>query len=593
MMKYFFVSWWLFAALSHLGCGSRDLPQGDMDTIDVVPNSYILGLWDQTSTGNVSQLLEPLANVGSKVEFEVIGRVELSQSSQVLAANSFLSKPLSEKKSAMTLFRVDLSEGSSSSDVFTSVDANLVALWEPNRINHLFVSRQVPVSILNHQRPWRTTFTSDNFFADLYERYQDNGGQWWLDAIRVDRVFEALGKRDLEKLPDSTLEQQAPVIAILDSGIDYLHPALSAKVWVNPSPGLSGCENDEYGCDTTVGSAHPLGMGPAIPFATEKPGESCPIEIIQGKAFLNGACIHGTHVAGLIVANDESGVSGICPQCKFLSIKVVENIEGEGKVPDSAILKGLKYVQNINQLHGGLVKVVNSSFGKFEQSLSVTLLVKELMESGVVVVGASGNENTSERVFPAALEEVIGVTAISREGKKASYANFGSWISLSAPGGDVERGSRSDEAISSTVPGGGVYLSQGTSVASPLVAGVAGLIQMLEPNLYGVYLQKRLLGSANRKLYDIDFADGYNSPYGPKYGKDDLPGLLGRGILDGFAAYLGEFNDAGSLTNSQRVSPECGHIIVKNSAAELPYFVLIMCYLMPIILIAVRRKGGA
>ena len=583
------MSWLLFfISLFLVSCGGKDVRMGETERkVMVVPNSYILGLWDQESMSK--GLLQRDKSLFSFARIEQIGEAS-AFGVHDRRNDSFFSQPPPENNGSLALFRVDLHQDVDSQAFLDKLDHKVVAIWEPNRLNHLFSKKKIAVGspniVKNLQAPY---LKNNNFFEGFYERYEEVGGYWWLDAIRMGEVYQALGQRDLDALPDDKLAALAPVIAILDSGIDYQHPALSGKIWINPTPGLAGCENDEYGCDTTASSRFPLGKGPAIPFGTKAVGESCPVETVQGQTFLNGACIHGTHVAGLIVANDEYGVAGVCPQCKVLSIKVVENIDGEGKVPDSAILKGLKYVQNINKMHGGIVKLVNSSFGKFEQSLSVSLVVKELMATGVVVVGASGNENTTERVFPAALDEVIAVTALSREGKKASYSNFGTWISLSAPGGDVEFGSRSDEAIVSTVPGGDIYLSQGTSVATPLVTGVAGLIQMLEPDLQGWLLRQRLLGSADRKLYDIDFAGGYNNSYGPKHGLESVPGLLGRGMLDGNAAYLGELTQEDELTPSERVPPQCGEIIMKKRGDAPSLLVLIFFYLMPIILLGVRR----
>ncbi|NRA44719.1 MAG: S8 family serine peptidase [Oligoflexales bacterium] len=591
MNRLYFVFLLAVASLSLSNCGNKELDVDRSTKKNLrVPGSYILGL-------RLEHEPDPLRLMSKHLKSTHLSNIEYLGKTPLSLPLEPRYKSISDRDSALegslSLFRVDLKSGVQEWDFLDSLDYDSIVIWEPNRINELFTKEWVPVSSPKRPslKPKSKIIQDQNFFSDLYDRYQDLGGNWWLDSIRVGELYQALGQRDLDALPDASLGDLAPVIAILDSGIDFLHPALRSKIWLNPNPGQSGCENDEYGCDTTLGASKLLGQGPAVPFGTQFAGEPCPVETIQGQTFLNGACIHGTHVAGLIVADDAYGVAGVCPHCKILSIKVVENIDGEGKVPDSAILKGLKYVQNINKMHGGIVKLVNSSFGKFEQSRSVSLVVKELMNHGVVVVGASGNENTSERVFPAALEDVIAVTALSREGRKASYANFGSWISLAAPGGDVEIGSRSDEAIISTVPGGDVYLSQGTSVATPLVTGVAGLIQMLEPGLQAQNLKYRLLASADRKLYDMDFADGYNQSYGPKYGREPIPGQLGRGILDGLAAYLGESRWDHEPPQTQRVSPNCGEITVENGAAGHSFLFLIFLYLMPIILLGVRRRG--
>ena len=77
---------------------------------------------------------------------------------------------------------------------------------------------------------------------------------------------------------------------------------------------------------------------------------------------------HGTHIAGIIAGDPEKGVPGICPLCKLIILKIVEDNDGIGKVTDSSILKALQYIYLINTKGLGQVRLINSSFGKFEHS---------------------------------------------------------------------------------------------------------------------------------------------------------------------------------------------------------------------------------
>jgi thermitase len=166
---------------------------------------------------------------------------------------------------------------------------------------------------------------------------------------------------------------------------------------------------------------------------------------------------HGTHVAGTVAAvtNNGVGVAAVCPSCKLL---VAKSGDSQG-LWDSDVVQGIYWsVQN-------RAKVINLSLGFAASSRIVEHAVNYAWGQGVVVVAAAGNDNTDKPSYPAAYKNVISVAATDQMDNKASFSNYGK-IDVAAPGVD----------ILSTVPGGGYEAWAGTSMASPHVAALAGLL---------------------------------------------------------------------------------------------------------------------
>src|SRR3989344_7750262 len=132
-------------------------------------------------------------------------------------------------------------------------------------------------------------------------------------------------------------------------------------------------------------------------------------------------------------------------------------------------------------------RVANMSFGSSSPSTTLETALNYAYSSKVVLVAAAGNLNHNGKLYPAAYSNVIAVSATSRNDSKSSYSSFGDWVDVSAPGGD---GQQQTDWILSTLPKTGTlsdpsgygYL-MGTSMASPHVAGLAGLILSEDPSL--------------------------------------------------------------------------------------------------------------
>lgn len=377
---------------------------------------------------------------------------------------------------------------------------------------------------------------------------------WWIRNIYTEEAFSQLQARQQDDFnSDLSLTARPPVIAIMDSGVDYQHDSLRNKIWENEKIGASSCINDRFGCNTTRATKGNLGTGDVHPYLTPGPGAGCETD----DAVKKGTCQHGTHVAGIAVGEPKQEGGGICPVCKIMVLRVVK--ESDGGIPDSAILNAFKYITLFKRNNAGLVKVVNASLGKFQRSKAVGLMVRLLRGSGqgILVVGAAGNEDTMTRSYPAAFSDAIAVSAVDDKGRKAAYSNYGVWVDIAAPGGSES------VPINSTVPGGLYFPLQGTSMAAPVVSGVAGLLIAQNPNISFSALRNTLLSSANRSLYEADSEDAQfnrRNYYRKVTGDSVRRPMLGSGVLDAKAAVAGESNALEIPGLGKRVEPGCGSV---------------------------------
>ena len=167
---------------------------------------------------------------------------------------------------------------------------------------------------------------------------------------------------------------------------------------------------------------------------------------------------HGTHVAGTIGAatNNGRGVAAVCPGCKLMVAKT----GGDRGFSDADIAQGIYWSVN------NRARVINLSIGGEDFSWALKHAVDYAWEHRVVVVAAAGNDDTHRPSYPEAYGHAISVVATNRSDRKAPFSNYGTTVDVAAPGVNIW----------STVPGAGYDTKSGTSMASPHVAAVAGLL---------------------------------------------------------------------------------------------------------------------
>jgi subtilisin family serine protease len=253
--------------------------------------------------------------------------------------------------------------------------------------------------------------------------------QWNLPQIHMERAWDITQG-------DSTI-----VIAIVDTGVDWMHPDLAANMWTNPTDGSHGY--DVYNEDN-----NPM------------PGFS-----------------HGTQVAGIAAAvtNNRRGVAGVAPKCKIMAVKASPDANSID------ILHGYEGIQWAT-LHGA--HIINCSWGG-SFSLFGEEIVKEALAKGIVIVASAGNDGLDLSDFPqypACYDGVLAVSATDISDKISSYSNYGYTVGVSAPGDQIE----------STYPNNEYITEWGTSFSSPVVAGVAALVKSLHKDFTARQIQEQI-----------------------------------------------------------------------------------------------------
>ncbi|MFC1641044.1 S8 family peptidase, partial [Patescibacteria group bacterium] len=208
---------------------------------------------------------------------------------------------------------------------------------------------------------------------------------------------------------------------------------------------------------------------------------------------------HGTHVAGIAAGhgNNEKGVAGVCYKCKVMPVKVLAD-DGFGST--LTISRGIEYATESG------ADIINLSLGVPEHKLvpnddAMETAVNEAHEAGITVVAAAGNWGIDEKVYPAALDNVIAVGATNANDERWDGSQYGSWVDVAAPGqGICSAVSNNPDALRDCkgVANNNKYLTvSGTSMASPYVAGLVGLILSKNASLTPDQIKEILIDSGD------------------------------------------------------------------------------------------------
>ncbi len=226
-------------------------------------------------------------------------------------------------------------------------------------------------------------------------------------------------------------------LAVIDDAVDWFHEDLYDAVW--------------YGYDFAMNDADP----------TPDNGQE-----------------HGTHVTGTISAtiNNGIGVAGMLVDTIYFA-KATDNTSA---FSDAGIVNALNSIASNPK-----IRVINMSFGSYAQNSAIETALQNAYNNGKLLIAAAGNDATSDPMYPASYAIVVCVSAVGVDASgnltDASYSNYGSTIDVSAPGGESSNGYPIISTLPSNNYGGANW--EGTSMASPHVTGVAGLIFAINPLL--------------------------------------------------------------------------------------------------------------
>lgn len=233
-----------------------------------------------------------------------------------------------------------------------------------------------------------------------------SGLQWYLDGAGV--PSEGIHYSNVAQNSSG----KAPIVAVVDTGVDYTHEDLAPHMWKNPYSSLEGT----YGYD--------FGDGDSDPSDQDEDG-------------------HGTHCAGVIsaVTNNGKGISGVCSNAKIMALKIFRY---QGQASNSAVIGAFNYIYEAQQLGANIV-AVNCSWGGGESSSIIKSLIQKIGKAGAVFVFAAGNEgknhdtlSSKECPYDINSPYIVKVGASDTSDNRAVYSDYGaSSVNLFAPGSQI------------------------------------------------------------------------------------------------------------------------------------------------------------
>ena len=331
-----------------------------------------------------------------------------------------------------------------------------VAYAEPNFVYQLDAEVATPklnCGFQTAQADNENQFVPNDLTSDLWGMH--NVGQ---KGGKVDADIDAPEAWKLQTGSGNTFK-----IAVIDTGVDYNHPDLKANMWTNPGEiagdGIdndgNGVIDDVHGFNAFANSGNPMdGHG------------------------------HGTHCAGTIgaVGNNELGVVGASHNAQIMAVKIFDD---KGSTNTAAILRGIEYTTKMG------ARITSNSWGGGPASEAQKEAFAASPALHIMAAGNNGRDNDKTANFPSNYElpNIIAVAASDRNDKKASFSNFGATqVDIAAPGKDIY----------SCAPGGGYQFMSGTSMATPLTSGVAGLVGSQFPDASALEMKAHILNGADK-----------------------------------------------------------------------------------------------
>jgi subtilisin family serine protease len=327
--------------------------------------------------------------------------------------------------------------------------------------------------------------------------YATNTNQWWLGAVNA---FDAWGYFD-EKYGLPASGRPNISIGIIDSGARLNHQDLAANLALD---------------------------GSGIPYAWDAyrnrqliiSAQTASLNYLNYYGDFDTDDGHGTHVSGIAAAvtdNNNRG-AGVSYNSRLIPVQVVNS---SGGMTTDVITRGINYLLGLPA--SANLRVINMSLGATRVTDSVFhATVTKAYNAGVLVVASAGNidnyyEYAGDITYPAAWSEVVSVASIRSDYRRSTWSQYNNYVNIAAPG----------ESIGSTfMSGTNAFESMsGTSMASPVVAGIAALLFSYDPSLTPAQVKQILYNTARDRMTSDPYdAVGWDKYYG--YGVVDARGAL-------------------------------------------------------------------
>lgn len=318
----------------------------------------------------------------------------------------------------------------------------------------------------------------------LLDRNPMLANQWALYRCGIQQSWEWLQENGKHPGGDASI-----VVAVIDTGVDFTHGDLRDNMWVNEKETAGdGRDNDGNGyVDDYYG-----------------------VDIVAGRGNGMDDHGHGTHVAGVIAAvNNLQGTVGVAFNTKIMSVKAGMS---SGYFTQDAIAKAILYAYENG------ADVINMSFGGTASSIAVQDALAKAYTRCVLVASAGNEGAPNEGLFavpnyPAAYPYVLGVMSVDKDGVESAFSNYdaaafnGVEYEVYAPGEDIV----------STIPGDRYATWSGTSMAAPLVSGMAALLRSYYTDLSMyptkfIYGQLAATSTQSARCCDPDRHGAHNLP---------------------------------------------------------------------------------
>ena len=332
---------------------------------------------------------------------------------------------------------------------------------------------------------------NDPYYAD----YPSDPNQWHLFKVKLHQTGSGTSGWNI------TTGESSVAIAVIDTGVDWDHPDLDTNVWTNSGDTWSNPASPETG-DATDNDSNGFtddfkGWDFTDIVTDEYTAEGFTLDPNEDYTDRDNDPMdyhgHGTHCSGIASAatNNSTGIAGAGWNSRIMCLRsgfriYHPSVGWTGMLENDDCAAALQYAADMG------AKVVSMSWGG-DYSSTIRNAVDYAYANDCVLIAAAGNENHSTPSYPAAYPNVMAVAATGVSDTKASYSNYGSWVDVSAPGGDGAGTGR----ILSTYYDDAYAWARGTSMATPLVAGVAGLARSRSPALTNEAITDQLKDTAD------------------------------------------------------------------------------------------------